>query len=114
MAWMWRPWRRSFEGTLASLRCLREWSQQVHEQTGKRVRGSDLLEQICRAVEELQQKIMADLAWFNEPPREPTEAELAQIDEVLAAASRGEVEDIEDIIRELQGDDPQAHPADDR
>ncbi len=102
--------RSLFDGTLASLRCLGKWSQQVHEQTGKRVRGSDALEQTCRAVEVLQQKIMADLAWFNEPPRELSDAQYA---EALAAIERGEVEDVEDIIRELQGDLPEGgSPAD--
>lgn len=106
--------RALFDAALASLSCLREWALRVQAQTGQPVRGGDVLELTWRAVEELQSKIMADLAWFNEPPPEPSEADLAQVEAALAQVRRGEVEDIEDVIRELQGDDPHGSPADDR
>jgi hypothetical protein len=99
--------RRLFDAALATLGFLRDWAQQFQQGTGRPAKNADLLERIWQAVVELEAKIMSDLAWLNAPA---PELSAAQYEEAMADVRRGETVDIEDIIRELQGDLPQGGP----
>jgi hypothetical protein len=99
--------RRLFDAAMAALSFLRDWAQQFQQRTGQPTRNADLLERIWQAVVELKAKIMSELAWINAPAPELSDA---QYEEAMAAVRRGETVDIEDIIRELQGDLPQGGP----
>lgn len=91
--------RRLFDAALAALCFLRDWAEQFQKQTGRKTKQADLLEQTWQVLTELQTKIMADIDWLNRPAQELTDA---QYEEIMA--DRGEAVDVEDIIRELQGD----------
>jgi hypothetical protein len=66
-----------------------------------------VLEATWGAVLELKTRIMSELAWLNAPAPELTDA---QYEQAMADVHRGEAVDVEDIIRELQGDLPQGGP----
>lgn len=101
--------RRLLDAAAATLSFLREWAQQFEASTGRKTKNADLLERTWQALVELRTKILDDLAWINAPLPGLTDEQVKEI-----MADRGPGENVEDIIRELQGDVRPDRPETDR
>lgn len=101
--------RGLFEAALASLQSLSEWSDRI-QPVGKSPRNAEVLEKTTREVREMRDNVMGVLDWLNRPEEEPGPE---FFDELKKIEAEGGFIDIQDLIRELQGNDPSnGSPAD--
>lgn len=102
--------RGLFEAALASLQSLSEWSARMQQSAGKSARNADVLQTTIREVREMRENIMGVLDWLNRPMEEPGPEFFNELEKLEA---EGGFIDVQDIIRELQGNGPpNGSPAD--